>query len=192
MMAESDRAIAVCAGMGREAVTRSMALAETRGTLSMMISVGYAGALRPGIASGSLHWPAIVIDAQTEERFDCDRGSGTLLTVDSIVDAEEKMRYTSRWSADLVDMEAATVARWAQARHLPFRTLRAVSDEAGEKLPALNRFIDERGGFREYAFARHIALRPWLIPTAIRLGKHSGHASRAMANALRELLDEAE
>ena len=61
-------------------------------------------------------------------------------------------------------MEAATVARLAKARGLPFRTLRAISDAVDDNLPDLSRFTDERGGFPSASFAVYVALHPWLIP----------------------------
>jgi len=97
-----------------------------------------------------------------------------------------------RWNADLVDMEAATVARLTCTRGLPFRTLKVVSDEAGDKLPDLSRFIDTNGGFRESAFAWHLALHPWLLPTVVQLGRNSQRAAEALAQALREMIDRAD
>lgn len=192
MIFECDRAIAVCAGMGRERVTNALTLAEVQGPIRSIISVGYAGALHSGIRKNIIYWPATVIDAETGERYECEGGSSTMVTADRILDREEKLQMAQRWNADLVDMEAATVARLAQTRGLSFRTLRAVSDEVGDVLPDLNRFIDARGGFRQAAFAFYIAFHPWLIPATIRLGRQSAQASQAMALALREVLERAE
>jgi adenosylhomocysteine nucleosidase len=189
---ESDRAIVVCAGMGRVRVTRALELAESRGPFHSIISVGYAGALRVGMAMDRVYWPAIVIDVKTGERFECSDGKGTLVTTDHAVEHDEKLELADRWNADLVDMEAATVARLAQMRNVPFRALRAVSDRVDDKLPDLGRFADERGGFRESLFATYIALHPWLIPSAMRLGKQSTQASQLMAQALRQVLEQTE
>jgi adenosylhomocysteine nucleosidase len=195
---ESDRAIVVCAGMGRERVTRALELAESRGRLESIISVGYAGALRAGMQPGKAYWPAAVIDGQTGERFECSHGNGTLVgegtlvTTDHAVGRDEKLELAARWNADLVDMEAAAVARLAQLRSLPFRALRAVSDRVDDNVPDLGAFTDERGGFRESSFARYVALHPWLIPTVMKLGKQSAQASQAIARALRQILQQAE
>ena len=189
---ECDRAIVVCAGMGPKRVTRALELAESRAQLDSLISVGYAGALRAGMAVDRVYWPAIVINATTGERFECNDGNGTLVTTDHGVGREEKLRLAARWGADLVDMETATVARLAQMRNLPFRTLRAISDRVKDKLPDLGRFTDERGGFREASFAAYIALHPWLIPSVFRLGKRSVQASQLIAQALRQVLEQAD
>lgn len=182
-------AIAVCAGMGRERIAHALDVASKYGPLHSILSVGYAGALRAGIEKGKVFWPALVIDAETQEQFECTGGMGTLVTVDHVLRREEKPKFAQRWNADLVDMEAATVARLAQIENIPYRTLRVVSDEAGDKLPDLNRFIDARGAFREIAFAAYIALHPWLIPSAIHLGRQSALASKKIAETLRQAFD---
>lgn len=186
---QCERAVAVCAGMGRERVTYALEQAMKNGPLHSIISVGYAGALRGGIAKGTIFWPAAVIDVATEEQFECDGGSGTLVTVDRVLNREEKPKFAQRWNADLVDMEAATVARLAQGQNIPFRTLRVVSDEAGDALPDLNRFITAQGGFRQARFAAYIALHPWLISSAIRLGRQSALASEKIADTLQQAFD---
>lgn len=192
LICECDQAIAVCAGMGRERVTYAFDLAEKRGPLRSILSVGYAGALRDSIKRSTLHWPGTVIDETTGQHFACDGGSGTLLTAAHVLDQNEKPKMAERWNADLVDMEAATVAALARMRGLPFRTLRAVSDEKADRLPDLNPFVDRHGGFRAVAFALHVTFRPWLIPSVSRLGRSSAQASNAMAVALREVLQGAE
>ncbi len=189
---ESDSAIVVCAGMGQQRVTRALELAESRGPLRSVISVGYAGALREGLRMDGVHWPAIVIDGQTGERFACEDGQGVLVTTDHVVGRDQKPKLAAQWNADLVDMEAATVARLAKERGMPFRTVRAISDPVDENLPDLSRFTDVRGGFQSGAFAMYVALHPWLIPTTVRLGKQSARASQAIAASLLQLLSQAE
>jgi len=189
-VAECDRAIAVCAGMGAERVTHALEIAETIGPLRSVISVGYAGAMRPGISARAIFWPSLVIDSRTNERHVCEQGSGTLVTTDHVVNRDEKADMAARWGADLVDMETATVARLAQQRGLPFRALRVVSDEAEELLPDLERFTDVHGGFREAAFARYILLRPWLIPMALHIGRNATQSSNILAKELREYLEQ--
>jgi adenosylhomocysteine nucleosidase len=189
---ESEHAIVVCAGMGKERVTRALGLAESRGPLHSVISVGYAGALRHGMRIDRVYSPAIVIDGQTGERFACEYGEGILVTADHVVGRDEKSKLALQWDADLVDMEAATVARLAKGRALPFRAVRAISDPVDDHLPDLSRFTDARGGFQGGLFAMYVALHPWLIPTTVKLGKQSARASQAIAAALLQILRQAE
>ncbi len=138
-----------------------------------------------------MYWPATVIDASSGNRYECEHGSGILVTADNVVGREEKPQMAERWKADLVDMEAAAVARLAAERGLPFRALKVVSDESGEALLDFHRFIDSNGGFRETAFAGYLALHPWLIPNAVRMGHASAQGSQAMAKALHGVLENA-
>jgi adenosylhomocysteine nucleosidase len=191
MLAECDRAVAVCAGMGRDRARYAFELATSTGPLSSVISVGFAGGLRPGMAKGSIHWPAKVIDAATGEHYACTGdGSGTLVTVDRVLDRESKRQVAQCWNADLADMEAAAVAERTRSRGLPFRTLRAVSDDADDRLPDLNAFTSKRGQFRQAAFAAFLITHPIWIPAAVRLGHNSGRAAREMARALRQVLEQ--
>jgi adenosylhomocysteine nucleosidase len=189
---ENEQAIVVCAGMGRERITLALEFAESLGPLRSVISVGYAGALREGMRIDGVYWPSIVIDGQTGEQFACEDGESVLVTADHVVGRDEKPKLAAQWNADLVDMEAATVARLAKERGLPFRTVRAISDPVGDNLPDLSRFIDVRGGFQSASFAIYVALHPWLIPTTARLGKQSARASQAIAQALLQFLRQAE
>lgn len=186
--AECEKAIAVCAGMGPDRVTRAFEIAQNSGLLSSVVSVGYAGGLRPEISAGSVHWPAIIINGITGERYVCKQGNGTLVSTNHVVHREEKIEIAARWSADMIDMEAATVANLALRHGFPFRTLRVVSDTAEDVLPDLDRFTDRHGGFREAAFAKYILLRPWLVPVAMRLGRHAAEGSAKIAAELRNLL----
>lgn len=189
---ENDRAIVVCAGMGRDRIARALQLAESRGPLRAIISVGYAGALRTGMRTDGVYWPAIVINGQTGERFACEDGEGVLVTADHVVRRDEKPKLAAKWNADLVDMEAAAVARLARERALPFQTVRAISDPVDDNLPDLSRFTDEQGGFQSASFAMYVALHPWLIPTTVKLGRQSARASQAIAAALLQVLRQAE
>lgn len=188
-IAECGRAITVCAGMGAVRVRRAFEYALDRGPIEMVISAGYAGALRPGIATSRVFWPSLVLDGYTGERYVCAEGSGTLVTSDHVLQHEEKARMAARWNADLVDMEAASVAKLASEYGLPFRAVKVVSDALEETLPEFDRFVDQRGCFREAAFATHILLHPQFIPAAIRMGRHAAQASRAMAQELRNFLE---
>jgi hypothetical protein len=115
-----------------------------------------------------------------------------LVSADHVVGRDEKPKLAAQWNADFVDMEAATVARLVKVRALPFRTVRAISDPVGDNLPDLSRFTDVRGGFQSGWFAIYVALHPWLIPTTVRLGKRSAQASQAIAEALLQILRQAE
>ena len=134
-------------GPASEAATRAFAAIEDGGPIDLVISIGWAGALtseqfKPGSACNI----AGVIDARTGERFNCDAGAGEpgWSPVPGSADEAEKRRLASTYTAGLVDMEAAAIARLAAMRRIPFYCIKGVSDGLDAKLPDFNRFIDAR------------------------------------------------
>ncbi|HWT66668.1 MAG TPA: hypothetical protein VN151_11190, partial [Terracidiphilus sp.] len=77
--------VAACAGAGQAAATRAFAAVEQDAPIDLVFSVGWVGALKPGLIIGSAHNIGGVIDARTGERFRCDADSGELWLVTSPV-----------------------------------------------------------------------------------------------------------
>jgi adenosylhomocysteine nucleosidase len=184
--------IAACAGAGQAAATRAFAAIEDGGPIDLVFSVGWAGALTDEIATGTAHSVAGVIDAKTGERFHCEAGAGArwLVTSPVVAGAKEKQRLASAYGAGLVDMEAAAIARLAAMRGIPFYCVKGVSDGFRDNLPDFNRFIAANGQFRLAGFIFYALLRPWHWPGLIRMGENSKRAAKAIAESLREILEE--
>jgi adenosylhomocysteine nucleosidase len=188
-----DEWIAVCAGMGAEAARRAFTAAESDGPLDLVLSVGWAGALRAEVGAGTVQVPTVVIDAQTGEQFSLTQSKRTwrLITTAHVANADEKVRLAAAYGgAVLVDMEAATVARLAAMRGIPLLCIKGVSDESGATLPDLNQFIDQRGQMRMVPFLAHIALRPRFWSSLAQLGKNSARAAQAMRDLILEFMEE--
>ena len=182
------RAVVVCAGMGTVRATLAVEAAMKLGEVSMLVSAGLAGACHPEIRVGSVVEAKVVIDSLSGERFeaDCARG-GTLVTSHTIANVREKERLYASYGADIVDMEAATVARLAAMRGLPFRAIKAVSDGHDFELSSLGRFASPHGHFRTRAFALHTALRPRQWRKTMQLGAASQRALANLTEALKGL-----
>ncbi len=185
---ENERAVVACAGMGERRVAMAVDAACARGEVTELVSVGWAGAVHGGLRAGSVHRPAMVIDAKTGQRFACVGGDGVLVTATVVADAVEKKRLHEAYRADLVDMEAATVARMAEARGLKFHAVKAVSDEFDFEMKELAAFTDAAGQFREAAFGLHVALRPWLWSGVMTMAGNSKRSAEALCAALRDEL----
>src|ERR1035438_3283489 len=183
--------IAACAGAGQEAATRAFAAIEEGGPISLVFSVGWAGALSPELAPGSAHNVAGVIDVRTGERFRCDAGAGELwlATSPKVAGAAEKQRLAAAYGASLVDMEAAAIARLAQMRGIPFYCVKGISDGYGDNLPDFNRFISADGKFHTFRFILFAVLRPWHWLGLARMGENSRMAAQAIRKSLLEILD---
>jgi adenosylhomocysteine nucleosidase len=189
---EEEEWIAACAGAGQAAATRAFAAIEDGGPIDLVFSIGWAGALTEEIATGSAHNAAGVIDVRTGERFRCDAGAGErwLVTSPIVADEVEKQRLASTYKADLVDMEAAAIARLAQMRGIPFYCIKGVSDGFHDRLPDFNRFIRPDGQFDMAGMVLFSILRPWHWPSLIRMGENSKKASHSIGGALLDFLDE--
>ena len=184
--------IAVCAGAGQAAATRAFAAIEDGGPIDLVFSVGWAGALTSEVTTGKAYNLAGVIDVRTGERFRCDAGAGDLWLVTSpkVADEPEKHRLASAYSAALVDMEAAALARLAKMREIPFYCIKGISDGLNDQLPDFNRFLSPEGQFRLPQFILFALLRPWHWPALVRMGENSRKASQSIAESLHDFLNE--
>ncbi len=190
---ESESAVVVCGGIGREAATEATHAVIERYQPRVVVSAGFAGAIVPELRVASILNPAKVIAASTGTAFETGGvGSGVLVTAASVAGPEEKRRLAERFSAQAVDMEAAAVARAAQAEGVGFRALKAISDELDFPVPPTEGFIDARGEFKTLRFAVFVAKRPWLWASARAFGRNSALAAEALAKALSSFVREAE
>lgn len=180
----NDFAVVTCAGMGPARATLALQAALSLKPVTAVISAGLAGACDPALRVGDIVRAGVVIDAQTGERFTNPLFDQTLITTSVIAGSNEKQRLYASYKASAVDMEAATVARLAQARNLPFRAIKSISDEAAFEMQELAQFATSDGQFREAAFAAHAALRPNLWPKLFAL---AGNSKRAVQSLTREL-----
>jgi adenosylhomocysteine nucleosidase len=175
-------AIVACAGMGAARASLAIEAALASGPASELISVGFAGACDPRFHIGDVIHPSIVVDVRTGERFfladPCAvEDAETVVTVATPAGALAKRRLGASYSASAVDMEAAAVARIAQAHELPFCAIKAISDEADFELPDMQQFSTEDGQFQESEFGLYVAFRPWLWKSVLTMAKGSKLAS---------------
>lgn len=187
---EEEEWMAACAGVGQAAATRAFAAIEDGGPIDLVFSYGWAGALTDEVAPGTAHNLAGVIDVRTGERFNCDADAGNrwLITSPIVANEAEKHRLAASYKADLVDMEAAAIARLAQMRGIPFYCIKGVSDGFHDKLPDLNRFIRPDGQFDLPQMVLFSILRPWHWSRLMRMGENSSKASQSMRAGLLDFL----
>jgi len=181
----TDSAVVALAGMGTPRATLAFQAALATGPLSSVLSVGWAGACAPGAEVGAIVRPSTVVNAQTGERYACTDGDGSVLaSVSSFAGTAEKQRLHAAYNATTVEMEAAAVARLAQAHSLPFRAIKAISDAADFDFPEITRFHSADGQFREATFALFVAFRPSLWKPVLHMAKGSKLAAENLCAAL--------
>lgn len=180
----NDFAVVACAGMGAERARLAVQAALSLKPVTSILSVGLAGACDPALRVGDIVRAGVVIDSLTGERFFNSLFEQTLITSSAIAGSREKQRLYASYQASAVDMEAATVARLAEAHHLSFRAIKSISDEATFEMQELADFATADGQFREAAFAAHSALRPQLWPKLFALAGNSKRAVQALTTEL--------
>jgi adenosylhomocysteine nucleosidase len=183
--------IAALAGIGTDAAARALAEIEGSGRVDALLSTGWAGALRGEIETGRAYGVREVVDARTGERFPAaaQPGGCLLVTSDRVAGPEEKGRLAATFGADLVDMEAAGIARLAGTRGIPFYCVKGVSDGPADRLPDMNGFISADGQFHLGRFVLHVLVRPGYWPTLARLRRLAEKSTQGIRDSVLGILD---
>jgi len=179
---ESEYAVLTCGGIGAEPARRAAEAIIALYQPALIYSAGFAGALDRKQHIGDIIVPRRVINANDGSSIDTGQGEGILVSFASVASPEQKAKLAYSYSAQAVDMEAAAVARAAEARGVRFAAVKAVSDESDFVLPAVDAFIDAEGQFKTTAFALFTAIRPWTWGATLRLTRNSRLASQALCS----------
>jgi adenosylhomocysteine nucleosidase len=142
-----------------------------------IIMAGFAGALDPALEIGDIIH---------------DEPAGIIHTSRSIIatTAEKSSLFLST-GARAVDMENEIVRDFARQMGVPFFGIRAISDRANEALdPRVLELVDEVGTPIAGAIALGLLKSPFLVGTLNRLRINTSIAGRALAAAVKNLLDE--
>ena len=188
-------AVATCAGMGAKAVTRACEVLFASGPLDALVSVGYAGSLSCGLSAPEACAAIEVIDAATGERFPTDQAPDQpkghrLVTLDHVANPDEKRALAENYQAVMVDMEAATVARFARSKNLSFLCYKGITDGPNDKLPDFNRFTGPNGQLRIPAFALWTLWHPQYWRILSELEKNSRAAAAELSSFVTRSLSE--
>jgi len=186
--------VLVRSGMGMDRARQALVELAGRFTLERVYSIGYAGALDPALQVGELILADQVVHYQTLKNYALGEGlpdsppdvrRGKLLTVDDVAATPpEKKALKEKYAAVAVDMETFALAEEAQARNLPFVSIRAVTDTAQQELIDCSYLVAEDGDVSKLKASWHILTHPGDLKGMIDLGKN---AKRATAN-LTEML----
>ena len=185
---EKDAFVVICAGIGAEAARRAAEAVIAVYDPRVIYSVGFAGALDPALKVGDIVEPRRVMNASDGSSVNFEQGEGTLVSFGSVASPAQKASLRDSYGAQAVDMEAAAVARSAEARGAAFVVVKVISDEFDFNFPAMERFVDSNGQFMEGRFALFTALRPWLWARVARLSRNSNRASQALCDRLRAMI----
>ncbi|WP_337173665.1 nucleoside phosphorylase [Paludisphaera sp.] len=196
---EGRLVVVVASGVGVAAARRGVGHLLDGHRPRSLISAGFAGALDPALNRNDLLAPRSVVDGQGAA-IELDptavaavptvRAIDRLLLVDRVIGrVAEKSRLRAEHSADAVDMETFAAADAARARHVPFHSLRVVSDDARTDLPpGIDRMLNASGSYRVGAAIRALVARPSAVKDFWSLHAHAQEAADRLADALQVLL----
>ncbi|HEY6765977.1 MAG TPA: hypothetical protein VI386_14530 [Candidatus Sulfotelmatobacter sp.] len=187
---ENENVIAVCGGIGAEPARRAAESVIALYNPAMIYSAGFAGAANSTLRVADVVIPRRVIDARDGSSVDTETGEGILVSSDSPASPQQKTKLHASYQADAVDMEAAAVAKAAQARRVRFRAVKAISDERNFELPPFDKFVRSDGTFLTAKFAGYVIPRPWLWGKVLKLQGNSTVAARALCHKLQQIISE--
>jgi adenosylhomocysteine nucleosidase len=187
---EKDEVVLVCGGIGAEAARRAADALIAIYVPKVIYSAGFAGALDPELKVPDIVQPRRVVNAGDGSSVHLDRGEGVLVSFGSVATPAQKAKLRDSFAAQAVDMEAAAVARAAEARGVRFAVVKVISDEFDFTFPSMERFVDPDGRFLETRFAWFAAVRPWLWHLVWRLARNSSRASLALCGCLQKMTAE--
>ncbi len=186
----NDSVVVVCGGIGAEAARRATEAVIAGCSPLVIYSAGFAGALTPEMGIGDVMRPARIVNGGDGSSVTLDGGEGVLVTVGTIAGSEQKKKLQEAYGAQAVDMEAAAVARAAEARGVKFAAIKVISDESDFDFPSMEKFVGASGEFAEWRFVIFAAVRPWLWRRVARLVRNSERASRVLCEVLAKLAEE--
>jgi adenosylhomocysteine nucleosidase len=183
-----DRFLMIANGPGSRLVEKAL---EKKIEVDGIISTGFCGALDESLRVGD-----IVIGAESglgnAPGVRSRDGLGPrafanaeVVCIDRvIVTAGEKRALRQKTGAAAVEMESAAVAAKAAEWGVPFRLIRAVSDEAAEDLPLdFNLYRDAEGRFSRGRIALAALARPFTrVPALLRLDRNTKVAARSLGD----------
>ena len=150
--------------------------------IGAVISTGFCGGLDPQLALGDIVEATSVFDVDTGRQYasravstSASRVRGIVLSEDRVattVEEKTKLRAVNHNAAG-IEMEAAAVARGAEARGIPFYCVRVVSDRACDAFPFdMNGMRDAEGRFDLMRIAGKALLKPWSrIPGLLKIDR---------------------
>jgi adenosylhomocysteine nucleosidase len=163
-----------------------------------LVVIGVSGALSPELATTDLIVASRVVDedgsghdADVESVAAATRATGgrpaVIMSARRIADSVDEKRRLARQAGGglaVVDLESASYVAAAGGAGIPWIVLRAVSDSAGEALPALlNRSLDAGGAVSRGRVLRGLFGDPGALPQLLALRRRVAECALVLARA---------
>jgi adenosylhomocysteine nucleosidase len=190
-IAEAQRPIIQCHGLGRAAAFTATEDAIDRGAQALL-SFGIAGGLDPDLLPGDIITPtyirdgakALFSDAAWTARLQRETGSRAAPMAHAsavIMTRADKAQAFAATQGVATDMESYGVGEAALAHNLPFAVLRVIADTAWDPLPSAAVAAARTDGSINVMKSVFGAItRPWQIPALVRLGTRTNRARKTL------------
>jgi adenosylhomocysteine nucleosidase len=202
----------VITGMGRERAERATQMVLQSNPLTLLVSLGFAGALNPGLAAGDIILCSGIhcrdgngnktvsyirssdngIHALLSRRLESESISfhtGEVVSVmQPMQNAEDRAALRQEFNAEIVDMESYWIASIAAQRKVPFLALRAVSDTVDDSFPPIERIVDIEGNLLPRKAALHFLSHPWHLAMLSGLYRNSVKAGKNLNEVIKRLV----
>jgi len=189
-------------GVGAIRANHALRQAAERFDIVQAVSIGYAGGLDPALHVGDLliadqlSYPGqpgkLYVDSTMVNQamaLSCPEGvtsyQGGLVTVDEVVSKpEDKLLLGQLYSVMAVDMETYALAVAAKDLDIPFLSVRAITDTAGQELMDCSHLVEEDGEVSKLKAGWHVITHPGDMKSMIELGLHAKQATESLTSFL--------
>ena len=178
-------AVAVANGPGPKLAGCALDVIRERRKIRGVVSVGYCGALKPGLDAKEIA-VATRVNGRNALTPAVSRAftAGPVLSADRVVTSVEEKARLARTGAIAVEMEAGALAERAEAWGVPFYCVRIVTDTASEAFSLdFNLLRDADGRFRRSRILLAALRKPGvLLPQLMRLNRRCRDASAMLGD----------
>ena len=171
-------------GMGRERAEAATRLLLDSYPVSLLISLGFSGALSSELKVGDIvicsrlygahgdtsvklpgtyysdNAPVFLISQALKGAAIGFRHGASVTVARPVQLPEAKLALGKAFDAEVVDMESYWIAEIASGKHIPFIAIRAISDKAHDCLPPFDRILTSQGKLILKKAAAHFIARP--------------------------------
>jgi adenosylhomocysteine nucleosidase len=194
-----QRAVLVANGAGPklaaeavEVARRAIMLSDLSSSrLDSIVSVGVCGGLHPDRKPNDILVATSVLAPELNDSFPCHSVSGqgafvgVVVSIDRVAGTTEEKARLRELGADIVEMEAAGVAKKANQLGLPFFCIKAVSDSFDEPMPIdMNQMRSPEGRFGRGKIGNYAITHPQILPALLRLKRRADDAAVALGGFL--------
>lgn len=205
-----ETVVVATSGMGRILAEQAAQLMLDRYPISLLVSIGYAGALTEALDIGDVVLGSRLDahdDSLQNEPYVADKTTLTAITnslnrsgvgfhcvpgisvTDLVCQPEQRASLSEQFGAQFADMESYWLSHVAQARGVSFVTLRTISDTKDRPLLPFSQMMTPDGRWKGKQTAKHFLRHPQHMARVLRLVADVHRARKQLDRAVRGLVD---